>query len=267
MDDQWRELIWPMLSRHDVDYSDVMDFACGHGRNARKLAEHAQRVTLVDVNPDNIEFCRQRFVGERYTFFLASGYDLSQVADASLSFVYSFDAMVHFDLAIVHAYVAEFARILRPGGYGFVHHSNFSRGFGRDFRLDPGWRNFNSREIFASLCRRFGLEICEQRLLDWGAPEHDCFTVFRRPLVPAAVAPSEVDQHWLRVLRTAEQAMSQAGPIEQAERIARLTQQVQALTAESERLKATRSWRLTQPLRWGLAQLLALRQHLAPRTS
>ena len=257
MDQQWRDIIWPVLSKYNIDYSDAMDFACGHGRNAIKLSELAQRVTLVDVNPENIAFCRERFIGDRYSFVVTSGYDLRAVADASLSFIYSFDAMVHFDLAIVHAYVAEFARVLRPGGYGFIHHSNHASGFGCDFRQDPGWRHFNSAEIFASLCARFGLEICEQKLLDWGAKDHDCLTVFRKPATLRQVPPGDIDQHWLRVLRVAQQARPH-------DELLRLSTQVQQLQAESRALKSTRSWRITQPLRWGLGQVYWLRRWLFP---
>lgn len=193
---QWSTLIWPFLSKHEIDYSHAVDLACGHGRNAAMLSTVADKVTLVDVNAENIAFCRKRFRGDRYSFVTTSGYDLKDIGDASVSFVYSFDAMVHFDLAIVYAYVKEFARILQPGGYGFVHHSNCMEAFGRDFRDVQGWRNFNSREIFAATCERFGLQVVEQQLLDWGPKDHDCFTVFRKPLLAPTITPEAVERCW-----------------------------------------------------------------------
>lgn len=214
---QWSTQIWPLLSKYDIDYSHSVDLACGHGRNTAMLSPLSQKVTLVDVNGENIEFCKKRFRGDRFAFVKTSGYDLCDIGDVSVSFVYSFDAMVHFDLAIVQAYVKEFARILRPGGYGFIHHSNCMEAFGKDFRDVQGWRNFNSREIFARMCERFGMQVVEQQLLDWGPKDHDCFTVFRKPVEPVTITPELVERYWQTVVDGARaSALRQTATLTQA---------------------------------------------------
>ena len=61
MDSQWA-VVEPFLSQFSINYSNVMDLACGHGRNSEKLAARAKQLTLVDVNHDNISFCKKKFL-------------------------------------------------------------------------------------------------------------------------------------------------------------------------------------------------------------
>ena len=180
MADQWRDLIYPMLSRHPIDYTHTVDLACGHGRNTEILKHLAKKVTLIDVNEENTTACRERFTGDKFSFLLNSGFDLSGLPDHDVTFIYCFDAMVHFDVEIVLLYAKEFKRVLKPGGYGFIHHSNYTGSPGRRFPQNPHWRNFMSKDLFAHLCINSGLDVEEQLILDWGeVKDLDCFTVFR----------------------------------------------------------------------------------------
>lgn len=43
------------------DFSIVVDLAAGHGRNTTKLLTVAQKVIIVDINQECIDFCRERF--------------------------------------------------------------------------------------------------------------------------------------------------------------------------------------------------------------
>ena len=54
MDGQWQTLIWPRI-RH-CNFDVVVDLAAGHGRNSRKLLDHAKRLFIDDVNEENISF-------------------------------------------------------------------------------------------------------------------------------------------------------------------------------------------------------------------
>jgi ubiquinone/menaquinone biosynthesis C-methylase UbiE len=182
MDRQWNEIIRPILLRHPIDYSMTMDLACGQGRNSTKLSPLSQRMILVDVNPENIATVKKRFAADKHEFLLNSGFDLAGVESGSISFLYTFDSMVHFDTEIVLLYVKECYRVLRSGAHGFVHHSNFTGAPGADFRNNPHWRNFMSKELFAHFCIRNGLEVVEQVLIPWGdMRDLDCLTVFRKP--------------------------------------------------------------------------------------
>jgi hypothetical protein len=52
------------------------------------------------------------------------GKSLEMVADGSIDFIFSFDSLVHVEHTVLRAYVAEFAKKLRPNGVAFVNHSN-----------------------------------------------------------------------------------------------------------------------------------------------
>ncbi|MGH6848079.1 MAG: class I SAM-dependent methyltransferase [Methylocella sp.] len=178
----WIKLIWPILSRHKIDFSDTIDFACGCGRNAKMLAAAgAAKVTLVDVNPDNIAYCREHVVPlGNFDVVQNNGYDLADLPSGRFTHLYSFDAMVHFDLEIVLAYVNEFARVIKPGGTAFIHHSNYTGNPGGNFRENPGLRNFMSAPIFKHASIRGGFGILEQELVSWSGPDSDCVTVLSR---------------------------------------------------------------------------------------
>jgi ubiquinone/menaquinone biosynthesis C-methylase UbiE len=125
MDTQWRGVIWPII--HDCDFTHVLEIGCGQGRNAAFYSRLAKRVTLIDVNEIALEGCRRRFAatpGCSFAFVLTRGNKLDGVADGSVSLVYCWDTMVHFDRLIVRDYMREIARVLKPGGHAFLHYSN-----------------------------------------------------------------------------------------------------------------------------------------------
>ena len=61
LESAWTQTIWPYIS--DCDFSCVVDLAAGHGRNTQKLRALAQKLYVVDINEENIDFCRTRFLG------------------------------------------------------------------------------------------------------------------------------------------------------------------------------------------------------------
>lgn len=188
MESQWERTIWPIIS--GSDFTSVLELAPGHGRNTEKLRRIAKSITLVDVNRNCIEACRKRF-GQAmescsFHYFVNNGRSLSMVADESISFVYTFDSMVHFDKSVVREYVQEIARILQPGGKAFLHHSNYgSIAPNSDWAHNPGNRSDMSAEIMRQYAQEQGLEIAFQRLSGtqdgWGIDDLDVLTLLRRP--------------------------------------------------------------------------------------
>ncbi len=179
MERQWAEQIFPLIS--DCDFSVVVDLAAGHGRNTEKLRHLAGKVYAVDINEANVAFCRERFAGDpRVECLVCDGVSLTGIPDKSVSLVYSFDSMVHFDSDVVRAYLRDIARVLRAGGRGMCHHSNYTGNPTGDFRASPHWRNFMSKELFEHYCHKEGLSVVRAQLLDWELPALDCITVFER---------------------------------------------------------------------------------------
>src|SRR5262245_23274378 len=95
------------LFKH-LDLSTVVEIATGHGRHAAQLRGKAGRQILVDIRPENIDFCRARFEGEdTIELRLTEGTSLSGIPANWASAVYSYDSMVHFDLLVLWEYLQE----------------------------------------------------------------------------------------------------------------------------------------------------------------
>lgn len=178
MDRAWSSEVWPFVE--GLDFSATLDLAAGHGRNTARILPLAQSLYVVDINQENIDFCRTRFgLDPKITYIRNAGYSLGAIGDQSISLVYCYDAMVHFDSDIVRSYLAEFRRILRRGGCGFCHHSNFSGNPTGDVYEHPGWRNYMSKSLFAHYCHKEGLVVLRQQVLREN--DSDCITVFQAP--------------------------------------------------------------------------------------
>ena len=180
MDQQWQNLIWPLIK--DFDFNVVVDVAAGFGRNSAKLLPYTRQLIVTDINQKCIDACRQRFQGQTNVRFIKNdGTSLKEIATTSVTLVYSFDAMVHFDSEVVHAYLREFQRILRPGGRCFIHHSNDTEQPGGGL-VPPHSRNFMSKDLFAHYSIKSGLQVVQQEIIDWGDFKClDCLTILRRP--------------------------------------------------------------------------------------
>lgn len=182
MDAQWNDLLAPFFARHQFDLTRVIDFAAGFGRNTHKLLEAgAKEVIAVDVNADCINRLTSEFPGKSVRAVLVDGYDLAPLPERAATFLYTFDAMVHFDLEIVIAYLREFYRVLSPNSGALIHHSNYDGSPGSDFRQNPHWRNFMTAGVFRHIAMRSGFDVLQQAVFSWGeAKDSDCITVLRR---------------------------------------------------------------------------------------
>ena len=175
----WEHEVRPIIQRHDADFSCVLDLAAGHGRNSNMFRTLAEKIYIVDINQENIDFCKERFKDDkdRFVFVKNNGVDLSEIPDNSISFVFCYDAMVHFDSDVVRAYLGEFRRVLKPECLGFCHHSNYIGNPEGDVHDNPGWRNYMSQSLFAHYCHKENLTVVEYQII---RSELDCITMFRK---------------------------------------------------------------------------------------
>jgi ubiquinone/menaquinone biosynthesis C-methylase UbiE len=161
-----------------LDLSSVTELACGHGRHVPRYLEKAGHITLVDINRENLDFCRNRFKGEnKISYMLCQGNDFGDIPAVSQSAIFSYDAMVHFELLDVAAYLRDANRILMNGGRLLFHHSNAAFKPGVYYHEKPGWRNFMSAGIFTHLAVRMGFTVLEQTVIDWGVKDLDCVSL------------------------------------------------------------------------------------------
>lgn len=178
---------WPFRRLFDgLDTRVAIDLACGHGRHSAKLLDlrgKAQNLYLLDVNQENVDFCNSRFAGRRgVRAYRNSGCDFDVVTDSAASAIFCYDAMVHFEYDAVLSYVSDAFRVLSRGGRALFHHSNFDSAPGADYKQNPHWRNFMSKNLFAHAASRAGLKVIEQVTIDWaGVPNLDCLSLLEKP--------------------------------------------------------------------------------------
>jgi len=109
---EWVERVHPLASKNLA-----LDFGCGVGRLSQPLAEHFQEVRGVDISPSMIDLARGfNRHGDRCRYFLHSDHDLALFADGTFDFIYSSITLQHIRPRFARLYLAEFARVLRPGG-------------------------------------------------------------------------------------------------------------------------------------------------------
>lgn len=95
----------------------ALDFGCGAGRLSNALARHFARVDGVDVSaPMLAEARRLDRSGGRITFHLNETPDLAAFGDAAFDLVYTDLVLQHLPPDLAAGYLAEFARVVKPGG-------------------------------------------------------------------------------------------------------------------------------------------------------
>jgi len=197
----WHTTLWPRIRPFLSGADTVLEIAPGYGRITRYLKDNCRRLVVVDLAERCIEACRERFRDEKHiSYHTNDGRSLPMVAESSIDLAFSFDSLVHADRTAVHGYIQELARILRPEGVAFLHHSNVGAFVdpetGSILVANKHWRGVDvSAELFRELCSASGLACFFQELIPWGglADLTDCLSVL-------AVAGSR----WDRPFRSVE---------------------------------------------------------------
>lgn len=101
----------------------ILDFGCGSGRLIRNLPAFTDaKLYGVDLDEEAIAFCRQNLpFGE---FHVSQEYPHGLFCNGSMDFLYAFSVLTHLDEAHQDAWLAEWGRIVRPGGILFVTYKN-----------------------------------------------------------------------------------------------------------------------------------------------
>lgn len=131
----------------------------------------------------NIAFCQERFREQsNITFYQNDGYTLSELADSTYTALFSYDAMVHFEMLDIYEYLVDIYRVLVIGGKVLLHHSNNDKNYKASFNNTKHGRSFMNKDIFAYLAYRVGFEVVEQKIIDWdGHRGIDCITLLEKP--------------------------------------------------------------------------------------
>ena len=134
-----------VLNRHDRRFDaaqSVLDFGCGCGRIARHVAPRtiAAGGDLIglDINPRLASWCADNLPGRYAVSRLQPPTSLDIT---SVDILYAVSVFTHLPQASMEAWLAEFARILRPGGIALV-------SFADEGRIDSPRRETLDRDGF-----------------------------------------------------------------------------------------------------------------------
>jgi len=176
--------------------SMVLEVAMGHGRWTPFLAQRARRYAGIDLSPSCVNFCRKRFAHlTNVDFHATDGRRLSLITSGSVQFVWSFDSFVHMEPDVMEDYMAEFARVLSPGGRCSIHHPGRPT---RGQRANGGRSGLNT-DLFARIANANGLRVLSQ-VDSWGPGNRsntklfaDCISTIEKPIgTPAKGVPKTV---------------------------------------------------------------------------
>src|SRR5262245_52059905 len=95
----------------------ALDFGCGAGRLTQALAEHYREVDGVDIAPSMVALAwRHNRYPDRCRYHVNDAGDLSLFKADAFDVVYSNITLQHMEPRFAKRYIAEFVRVLRPGG-------------------------------------------------------------------------------------------------------------------------------------------------------
>lgn len=178
----------------------ILEIAPGHGRLTQYLKDVCAQLHVVDVSVNCIAACRRRFAGAAHVSYSVNDGSSLAMVPGTFDLVFSFDSLVHAELEVIAAYLAQMEGLLSRDGVAFLHHSNLgdyiqgslaqvprslleSEGFNTIWRAESV-----DAATVAALAERHGLAVVSQELVDWGAQGlydkglfTDCFTLLTRP--------------------------------------------------------------------------------------
>lgn len=187
---QFNGVVKPALGEalfKSFDMSVTLDFACGYGRFAEILAPRCGKLICCDIKADSIDYCRRRFAnhpsGCQFEF-VVNDLDGIALSDEMVTFVYSWDAMVHFNKELLDRYFREFYRVMKKGGRGFAHHSNYCGLVGPKDTIwndNPHCRASVSAQDAKEILEKCGFKVLAQTRITWAHDvDLDCISVFEK---------------------------------------------------------------------------------------
>ncbi len=177
--ERWKaSLINDMMFKYIRRGAVVLEIGPGAGRWGEVLAPVCQRLILADISEKCLSLCQRRFETHRNVeYYLIVDDGLGRVPEDTVDYIWSYDVFPSINPTDTDRYLADFFRILKPGGYALIHHAGSYRSEADAVRL---FRSHLDARFFAHLTRKHGLEVVEQN----AALPHvrgDVISVIRKP--------------------------------------------------------------------------------------
>jgi ubiquinone/menaquinone biosynthesis C-methylase UbiE len=197
-DMQWYWSIYPRIRQH-LPAATILEIGAGQGRWSERLRPHCDLLIVSDISERCIHACKQRLGSEGVLYRVSNGRELNGVDDASVDFCFSFESLVLAERDVLHDYLKELRRVLRPEGTAFWHHSNIGE-YPLYFRLKDwvpkklrrplkrlgmlDYDEMRAKSVTAAWLEQQataeGLSVLSQELVPWGGKRLiDCFSVLK----------------------------------------------------------------------------------------
>ncbi len=130
----------------------VLDAACGEGYGSALLAGVAAAVTGVDIDAAAVDHARSVYAGRPNLRYETGSVAALPLPDAAVDVVVSFETIEHLPAADQPAMLAEFARVLAPGGVLVISSPNKlrysdARNYANPFHLHELYRDDLARAL------------------------------------------------------------------------------------------------------------------------
>jgi 2-polyprenyl-3-methyl-5-hydroxy-6-metoxy-1,4-benzoquinol methylase len=182
----WSGTIFPRILSF-LPTESVLEIAPGYGRCTQYLHPFCNKLAVVDMTDKCIKACQDRFKAYSHIeYFINDGKSLDMINDESIDFVFSWDSLVHVESDVIFLYLKALSSILKPNGYGFIHHSNigtFVDPKSKKLTIEnPHWRATGmTAALFRKYCDECGLKCISQEIIPWGGDDlNDCFSLFTK---------------------------------------------------------------------------------------
>lgn len=176
---EWKKaLIDEVLLHYIKPGTAVLEIGPGAGRWTEVLQPVAREIVAVDASAKALDLCKKKLSSAtNIKFFLTRNADLEFIPDKTIDAIWSYDVFVHINPAETENYLAEFKRVLAPGGIAVIHHP-------KDGGLHGGCRSRVTSLLFTTLLEKHGLTLVRQ-FDSWGENGRfnltrygDCISVF-----------------------------------------------------------------------------------------
>jgi SAM-dependent methyltransferase len=180
---EWKaSVVRTFLDRYFAYCSVILEIGPGAGRWTEYLLRKCHQLIAVDISETSVRECQRRFHDyPNARFEVGNGEDLPSIGSGSVDAVWSFDVFVHINKQQFKSYIAELARVLKPGGVGLIQHGSTGGASG-------GWRSDVTTADVDEFLRSNGL-VVEHWAQSWddngrkfeAGLYQDTITFFRKP--------------------------------------------------------------------------------------
>jgi SAM-dependent methyltransferase len=117
----------------------ILDWGCGHGRVTTHFIDAWPQPTIfgTDVDAENVAWCRRNLASDR--FELAPLWPPLPFGDGTFDGIFGISVMTHLTAPAQDAWLAELARILRPGGIALLTFQADANAAFQSVWRDPAW--------------------------------------------------------------------------------------------------------------------------------